>query len=65
MAKLKTTGLIQSARNEQWIYYSLDKESTFYKIIDTLFIEYKDQEILKDDLLRLNTIESFVCERNV
>ena len=65
MAKLKTTGLLESARNEQWIYYSLNKDSKFYSLIDTLFKEYKDQEILLNDLNRLNTIESFVCERNV
>ncbi len=65
MAKLKSAGLVTSSRNEQWIYYSFNKEYSLNNILKTIFNDYKDEKKFIDDINRLHSVESFVCTRDV
>lgn len=62
IAKLRQINLVKTQRNEQYIYYSFNKDNNPYKTIVTDTLEsLKDYQILEADLKRLNTIDSFVC----
>lgn len=63
ISKIKTTDLITSSRNEQYIYYSLNKDSSLYPILALILDESKENQMFIDDINKLNTIETFVCER--
>ncbi len=60
IAKIRTINLVNTERNEQYIYYSLNKENNdFIKVLTTVF--NIENTLLKNDLSKLNKIESFVC----
>ena len=63
ISKIKTTDLITSSRNEQYIYYSINRSSSLYPVLDMILKESKESQMFLDDLGKLNTIETFVCER--
>ena len=63
ISKIKTTDLITSSRNEQYIYYSINRSSSLYPVLDMILKESKDSQMFLDDLGKLNTIKTFVCER--
>ena len=63
MAKIKLTDLVIPTKNQQFIYYSINKNSELYPLIETVFSTYKSQQTLQDDYNKLQTIETFVCER--
>lgn len=60
IAKLRSINLVETERNEQYIYYSINKEKVDYiKILNAVF--EIENNTLKTDLINLNQIESFVC----
>ena len=64
IARLRQIDLVNTERNEQYIYYSMNKEDLFYNnIIEDIMNNLKENETLQKDLEKLNTIESFVCNR--
>lgn len=63
IAKIKQTDLITSSKNQQFIYYSMNKESQLYPLLKEIINSFKSQVILEKDIHRLRSITSFVCER--
>ena len=60
IAKLRTQNLVNTERNEQYIYYSLNPD--FPLLNDILAsLEKLDITILKNDINTLNSKTSFVC----
>jgi len=43
LRKLKDVGLIQEDRRGQWIFYSINKESTYYPFISQVLEQLPDQ----------------------
>ncbi len=43
LRKLKDTGLVVEERKGQWIYYSLNRSSEFYPLIDNILQHVHDQ----------------------
>ncbi len=63
ISKIKTTDLITSIKNEQYIYYSLNKESKLFPLLNLILDESEDNRIFLEDMKKLKKIERFVCER--
>lgn len=42
--KLKDVGIVREARKGQWVFYSLNKQSDYYPIIQTLLHHLPSQE---------------------
>jgi ArsR family transcriptional regulator len=64
IAKLRAISLVNTRRNEQYIYYSFNNENKDYKkILDAVMSI--ENEILRKDLDNLNNTESFVCSKEV
>ncbi|AIO19675.1 HTH-type transcriptional repressor AseR [Candidatus Izimaplasma bacterium HR1] len=62
IAKLRAINLVNTKRNEQYIYYSLNEENDDYlKVINVVF--GLDNKLLAKDLDKINKIESFVCTK--
>ena len=59
IARIKSERLVHALRNEQYTYYSLNKE---YKHYD-LLLKILDEGEYKKDIEKLNSITSFICER--
>lgn len=60
IAKLRSINLVDTERNEQYIYYSLNKDNKDYlKVLNTVFSI--ENSTLQNDLNKLNNVESFVC----
>jgi len=62
IAKLRSINLVNADRNEQFIYYSLNKDNENYiKILDSIFSI--ENEVLNTDLQKLEKKECFVCTK--
>ena len=62
IARLRTINLVNSKRNEQYIYYSLNKEIVSYmEVLKSVFNSKND--ILENDLNNLGKLETFVCSK--
>ncbi|MFH5778514.1 ArsR/SmtB family transcription factor [Heyndrickxia oleronia] len=44
LRKLKDSDLVKESRKGQWIYYSLNKNSEFYRLINYVTTQIPDQE---------------------
>lgn len=64
IAKIKQTDLITSSKNQQFVYYSINKESNLYPLLNEIFKSFASQDTLNQDADKLSKIESFVCERS-
>ena len=62
IARLRQIKLVETDRNEQYIYYSLNKENEDYNKIISSLLSIKN-ETFDIDTLALDNIESFVCTR--
>lgn len=63
MAKLRSSNIVTSKRNEQFIYYSLNQSNTKqYQLIKTIIRDHLDVQYSKDKLA-LDQKTSFVCTR--
>ena len=63
IAKLRAINVVSTERNEQYIYYSINKESEFYALLENILQEISDPTLSKD-LDKLHTITEFVCTRS-
>ena len=64
IAKLRQIDLVTTERNEQYIYYRFNHANETYKnIIENVIGEITAIETYKNDIERLQTIESFVCAK--
>lgn len=62
IAKVRSSQLVFANRNEQYIYYSLNRDHRLLmNQLETLIPEITDQEPFSSDLEKLASIESFVC----
>lgn len=62
IAKIRTANLVKTNRNEQYIYYSLNKDND--ELISLLnIIKKSNNETLKKDLQVMSEKDSFVCTR--
>lgn len=52
LRKLKDVGLVQEERRGQWIFYSIDKESIHYNLIQTLLEQLPSQTYKVEELER-------------
>lgn len=62
IARLRAINLVTTKRNEQYIYYSLDRTNTeFMSIIDSV-LHLNNTELL-EDTKNLEKVETFVCSK--
>lgn len=62
IAKIRNAGLVNTFRNEQYIYYSLDKDNK--TLLSLIEISLKNNStFLLDDLQKLKAKTSFVCTK--
>lgn len=62
IAKLRSINLVNTERNEQYIYYSLNTENTEYmRILDAVF--QTEINVLISDNKKLEKVETFVCSK--
>ncbi|TDQ36251.1 ArsR/SmtB family transcription factor [Aureibacillus halotolerans] len=50
LRKLRDAGLVKEKRKGQWIFYSLNKESDTYPLIETLLANIPDQKVTLEAL---------------
>lgn len=64
MAKLRTHNLVLANRNEQYVYYSLNRDhSQLMSQLQALYSTTIQEDPYNVDLKQLQTIENFVCGR--
>lgn len=64
IAKIRSIDAVSTTRNEQFIYYSLNRNNPkLVSLFDFVFDLYKGLDIIQKDNEKLSTIESFVCNR--
>jgi len=64
IAKIRSNNLVSTKRNEQYIYYSLNRNNhLLMNQLHSLLSEIKHNDPFKSDLESLSAIESFVCTR--
>ena len=62
IAKLRQIDLVTTERNEQYIYYKFNHgDESYEKIVKNMLQEIKDIDVYKNDIERLQSIETFVC----
>lgn len=61
IAKIRNEKLVQTIRKEQYIYYSLNRSNTGLMNILKV-INDETNEVLKNDLIKLQNKSSFVCK---
>jgi hypothetical protein len=62
MAKIRAAKLVSTKRNEQYIYYSLNKDNrSLMNIIDTVLLNEQSQ--LQKDITTLENMDTFVCAK--
>jgi ArsR family transcriptional regulator len=65
IAKIRQIDLVATKRNEQYIYYSLNKnDMNYYSILEETVKECRKNDLFKNDIIELNKIDSFVCRGN-
>jgi len=64
IAKLRQSKVVSTSRNEQFIYYSINKNHELYdSLISEILKNTSTNKILVKDIERLQSIEGFVCNR--
>ena len=62
IARLRSINLVSTKRNEQYIYYSLDRNNLDYMSIITTVLQTSNT-ILLEDIRNLEKVETFVCSK--
>jgi len=64
MAKLRTHKLVNANRNEQYIYYSINRQDAILALqLQTMESQLLLQDPYKTDKTKLDTITEFVCTK--
>lgn len=64
MARLRQINMVNTNRNEQWIYYSFDHNNELIEsIVSTTLKHIEVLDIIQKDLERLHNTENFICSR--
>lgn len=64
IAKIRSLKFVTTRRNEQFIYYSLNKDNKLMmQLLNTIVSDSLNKEPFVIDLQRLNDMEDFVCTR--
>ena len=61
IAKIRSIDLVETERNTQYIYYSLN--GNYSEILKSILKHANEFETLRSDLEKLSKIETFVCAR--
>ena len=62
IARLRSINLVNTKRNEQYIYYSLNRSNLEYMAIIETVLQTNNCELL-DDIKNLEKVETFVCSK--
>lgn len=62
IARLRLINLVNTKRNEQYIYYSLDRTNLEYMTIINAVLQSSNAQLL-EDIKNLEKVETFVCSR--
>ena len=62
IARLRSINLVNTKRNEQYIYYSLDRSNFEYMNIINTVLQTKNTKLL-EDIRNLEKVETFVCSK--
>lgn len=62
IARLRSINLVTTKRNEQYIYYSLDKSNLDYMSIIDIVLQSNNSDLL-EDIKNLEKVETFVCSK--
>jgi len=62
IARLRSINLVNTKRNEQYIYYSLNRSNLEYMNIIKTVLQTDNIELL-DDIKNLEKVETFVCSK--
>ena len=62
IARLRSINPVSTKRNEQYIYYSLDRNNLDYMSIITTVLQTSNT-ILLEDIRNLEKVETFVCSK--
>ncbi len=64
IAKIRSINAVKTKRNEQFIYYSLNTDDKqLISLLESIYDLYKGNETLQKDANKLDSVESFVCNR--
>ncbi|PAT01933.1 hypothetical protein CI105_03490 [Candidatus Izimaplasma bacterium ZiA1] len=62
IAKLREIDIVDTKRDEQFIYYSIKTNNHLYlQLLTTIFTSITDNEVLNDDLKKLDAKNTFKC----
>jgi ArsR family transcriptional regulator len=62
IARLRSINLVTTKRNEQYIYYSLDRRNLEYMNIINTVLQTNNNDLL-EDIKNLEKVETFVCSK--
>lgn len=63
IAKIRSVNLVNTDRNTQFIYYSLNRDNRDFMNLLTPILDNLNNETLQNDLKQLHKVESFVCTK--
>lgn len=65
IAKIRAQKLVNTKRNEQYIYYSINEEkSVLHELLSTIEPYVLDNTRIQEDRARLSNMDGFVCGSN-
>jgi len=66
IAKLREIDIVDTKRDEQFIYYSIKSNNHLYlQLLTTIFQSISNDEVLNDDLKKLDTKNTFKCSEGL
>lgn len=62
LRKLKSRNIVNETKKGQWVYYSLNKQSSYYTMIHNILEHTPTQDELIDKLIRNSPVRQKCCE---
>ncbi|WP_147534286.1 ArsR/SmtB family transcription factor [Bacillus marasmi] len=62
LRKLKDAGLVKEERRGQWIYYSLNVQNQYYRLIDDILKHIPEQDEKINQIIQCNPTAKCGCE---
>jgi len=66
LTKLKTSGIVDSRKDSQWVYYKVSENfrDNNIELINYLIATFRNESLLIDDIARLQKLDSreFICK---